>query len=432
MQTLWKKTTALHPAFKLINKCLTTDWSFLPFELQIQRAHARALNRAGLLTAKEYRALVDALNYIAFTYGDTPCPASAAEDIHTWTESMLTHLAGDAGKKIHTARSRNDQVATMMKMYVISSGNRLLDDLNELIKTCSSKAKAFSELIMPLMTHTQFAAPGSVGSWMLKYALAFERVSRHVGYCVRQWKQDCPLGSGAVAGSSITIDRQVQAQELGFESASLNAIDSTSTRDECLELLALATQVALHLQSLATDVILFAQTPLGWIDYPHAFGTGSSMMPNKANPDAMELLRGECNQISAAHTQAVMLLKGLPSGYNRDVQCIKPIVLDSMEKLHDLCVMTQAFVEQLAFDQEKLNASLQQGHITATHKMEQLVCDGLPLREAHAIIAEQAASHSAGTVQEAAAAVAGYKTVGCAGVAETVRVAEQLVQSESP
>ena len=160
----------------------------------------------------------------------------------------------------------------------------------------------------------------------MRYAASFDRVLRHLRFLLAEWSRCCPLGSGAVAGSSIPIDRRIQASELGFKGPSVNALDSTCTRDECLELLALASQAALHLQSFSTDIIIFSQTPLGWTKYPPAFATGSSMMPNKINPDAMELLRGQCNAVISAHHELTFILKGLPTGYSRDLQCAKPVL----------------------------------------------------------------------------------------------------------
>ncbi|MCH7839762.1 MAG: argininosuccinate lyase, partial [Planctomycetes bacterium] len=308
MQTLWKKKTPLHPTFAPINNSLAQDWFLLPHELQLQRAHAKTLHAAGILTDDEWAALNRGLDTIEQRYADQPCPESDAEDLHTWIEMELATLVGEVASKIHTARSRNDQVATLLKLYVIAAGRQLTEKLAQLTRVCCLRAKDWSDLVFPLQTHCQFAAPGSVGFWALRYAAAFDRVRNHLNLCAEQWKRYCPLGAGAVGGSSIPIDRAIQAAELHFGEPARNALDATTTRDECLDLLALAAQAALHLQSLATDVIAFSQTPFGWTIYPAAFGTGSSMMPNKTNPDAMELLRGEANTVLSAHSQSLLLL----------------------------------------------------------------------------------------------------------------------------
>ncbi|UCG16773.1 MAG: argininosuccinate lyase [Phycisphaerales bacterium] len=418
----------MHPTFAGINQCLQEDWFLLRHELKLQRAHAGALREAGILTDDDLANLQHGLDAIEREYGTAPCPASDAEDIHTWIESTLTERVGHAGRKIHTGRSRNDQVATLLKMYVIEAGEALSDDLESLIRTSCRRAKDWADLVFPLQTHNQFAAPGSVGFWALRHATAFDRVRRHLRFCVSHWRLRCPLGSGAVAGSSIPIDRRLQAEALGFEHPSRNALDSTTTRDECVELLALAAQVALHLQSFAADVIVFTQTPLGWTVYPRSFATGSSMMPNKSNPDAMELLRGECCAVVTAHGHALTLLKGLPGGYNRDLQCIKPLVHETVEKLTTLCRMAGAFLEQLDFDADRLAASLAQGGIGAALHMERKVLDGLALREAHHAVAAEVQQHGPSAVTADASDAARYRTSGGASPAEVRRIADEIQQ----
>jgi argininosuccinate lyase len=343
-------------------------------------------------------------------------------------ELKLTEIAGDVGKKIHTARSRNDQVATLLLMYVVDSGVNLEAALDSTVRVFCRRAKDWAELAMPLQTHQQFAAPGSVGFWALRYATAFDRVRRHLAYCLSQWRKFCPLGSGAVAGSSVPIDRRVQARELGFESPSPNALDSTSTRDQCVEFMAVAGQLGLHMQSLAADVIVFSQTPFGWTVYPAAFATGSSMMPNKSNPDAMELLRGGCCEVLAAHAHMMLLLKGLPSGYNRDLQCIKPVVHHAVANLKTLVDMAVAFVAELEFDPERLSASLGEGDIEAALRMEAQVLEGVPLREAHHAVAAESQRQRSSTGGPHSQDVTRYVTVGSAAPSETRRTADEILE----
>ncbi len=360
-------------------------------------------------------------------HGGSGVPTTQAEDIHTWLEETMTQLAGEAGRKIHTARSRNDQVATLLVMYVMDVGRTLDARLRQLIPLFCRRATDWSDLAYPLQTHTQFAAPGTIGFWALRYAVALDRIRRHTRLLVSLWRESCPLGSGAVAGSSIPIDRRVQAKKLGFDGPSKNALASTSCRDEVLEYLAIAAQTALQLQSFAADIVAFSQTSLGWTVYPKAFATGSSMMPNKSNPDAMELLRGECCKIASAHGQAILLLKGLPSGYNRDLQSLKPLLRDTAESLTRMLEMTAAFVEGLDFDKAKLAESLKLGQIDATLRMEQKVKNGLPLREAHHAIASELSDRGGTTDSDGAKLVVQYQTIGSASPAETRRVARELL-----
>ncbi|HNO79592.1 MAG TPA: argininosuccinate lyase [Phycisphaerae bacterium] len=431
MKTLWKQQGTLHPSFAKINRSLEEDWFLLPFEIRLQLAHAKTLEQAGIFSADECVAVEAALKQLAVdalaegTLGDPPSD-SPAEDIHTWVESELVQRVGDVGKKIHTARSRNDQVATLLVMYAIDAGSKVADAARQLSLQLCDKAMQWAPLVFPLQTHCQFAAPGSVGFWALKYAAAFERSANRLSDSINAWKRACPLGSGAVAGSSIPIDRKTQATLLGFDGPSDNALDSTSTRDACLELLADAAHTALHLQSFATDVIAFAQTSLAWVAYPAAFGTGSSMMPNKTNPDAMELLRGECNAIVAAHNHALLIMRGLPSGYNRDLQCIKPVVQSSAELLTELLEMTTHFTEALAFRPENLKASLQMGHIDATLRMEEKVQDGMAMRDAHHAVAGDLDAAEPG--RDIAALAKQYQTIGSASPEETVRIAKAMIQ----
>ena len=382
-----------------------------------------------MLTAAERAALDEAVQQTEQEFGQAPCPKSEAEDLHTWVEARLTELAGDAGRKIHTARSRNDQVATLLKMYVRDAGDRLANDLRALVGAFCRQARRWADLAFPLQTHQQFAAPGSAGFWALRYAVAFDRVRTRLVRAQDDWRRYCPLGSGAVAGSSVPLDRGIQADELGFAEPSLNALDSTSTRDECFELLGIATQFALHLQSLATDVVVFTQTPLAWTRYPAEFATGSSMMPNKVNPDAMELLRGECNAVLGAQAELVSILKGLPSGYNRDLQCVKPVVRRGAETLHAVAQMAAAFVDRLDFDRERLAASLGQGAVGATLRMEEKVTAGLPLRDAHHAVADEVAAANDPAAPVIDSPLERYRTAGSTNPDEVRRIATELLAS---
>jgi len=421
MSALWHQTQSLHPAFKRFNDCLQDDWFLLPYELRLQAAHARALVDAGILSSADADAIASALDEIKHAYlglpvnvdklgapappglGDdatpsdpvtpnlTDCPDSDAEDIHTWLEGELTARVGDVGKRIHTARSRNDQVATLLAMYLIDNAGHLSNHLTRLVRTCAERGKNWAEIIMPMQTHAQFAAPGSAGFWILRFGDAFNRWQRRAVWLQEDWQRDCPLGAGALAGSSIPIDRQQQAEGLGFDAPSLNALNATSSRDNCLEWLALLGHIGIAMQSFAADVLAFCQTPFDWVDYPKAFGTGSSMMPNKHNPDAMELLRGEACALTAAHHQATTLMKGLTSGYQRDLQTIKPLVRNATETVFNLIALTTDFIAALEFNPVRLAACFDEGNLMATLAMEDLVKQGTPLRSAHHQIAQRIA-----------------------------------------
>ena len=427
MQALWNQQHQLHPAFDRLNRCLAEDWFLLKSELQLQGAHATTLCEAGILSPLEKATILEALRLMWQQWLGQPCPDSDAEDIHTWIETELTILVGEAGKRIHTARSRNDQVATLIKLYLMDAAVASGDKLGQQVALMARRAQEWSDAEFPLQTHAQFAAPGNVGFWMLRYAVAVDRVRRKLAGLKAEWRSECPLGSAAVAGSSIAIDRQTQASELGFDAPSLNALYSTTTRDECLDFLALVSQLALHYQSLATDLIGFTQTSMRWTVYPHAFATGSSMMPNKSNPDALELLRGECNGLLSAYQQVVLTLKGLPSGYNRDLQCIKPVLHQAVLTLENVTELVTAFLQHIDFDRDRLSAALAQGDIGATLDMEAMVVSGVALRDAHH-------SRAVGSVDPSLAPMRHcdeYKTIGSASPEETRRVAAQILEQLS-
>jgi len=415
---------------------------------------------AGILSEAETEAIHGALDAIAAQYEGAAPPASDAEDLHTWIEGELTARTGDAGRKIHTARSRNDQVATLLLLHARTEAVRIAEEAREVVRVLATRALEWAEVEMPLQTHTQFAAPGSAGTWALRHAHAFAAIADRLDEADARWARSCPLGSGAVAGSSIPVDRTVQAEALGFLAPSPNALLSTGGRDECVELLGILAHLGLHLGGLATDGIQFVQTPFGWIRYPADLATGSSMMPNKSNPDALELLRGESTALAAAHHHALTLLKGLPSGYNRDLQCLKPVVRDATALAGELLAVAGAFAEAVAFDEEALARAMRMGEIEATLRMEAAILAGTPMRDAHHAeagrlhatpAAEGAAAGGstagggsradAGSVPDGEGALASggkaaatrpgagaYRTLGAASPAEVRRTATELLE----
>ncbi len=389
----------------------------------MQRAHVAALREAAILNDAERLAVLAALDDVERSFIAQDCPESSAEDLHTWIEGAVIERAGDAGRKLHTGRSRNDQIATLLKLYVIQSSSQIEAALREWVLTTTEKAIRWADVTAPMQTHAQFAAPGTMGFWILRYAVSAERIMRLFSTARDQWEEHCPLGSAAVAGTSIPIDRDIQAASLGFRRPSLNALDSTSTRDECLQLLAILTQLSLHYQSFAADLLGFSQTPFGWVAYPAAFASGSSMMPNKVNPDAMELLRGRCCSVQAAYVQLLLILKGLPSGYNRDLQCCKPIVHAAVQETLTLTGLLTAFLADLEWNEQALLAALSQGRMAATLEMERKVLQGMPMRIAHH---EVAASVDQCGNEAQPNDVRKYRSAGSAHPDETRRIANEI------
>lgn len=420
MSTLWKTREPLHPLFAEIQDCLDDDWFLLDHEIALQRAHGAVLHAAGLLDDAQFAGLGEALDDIAATFDAGAVPASDAEDIHTWIENEITERCPGAGRRIHTARSRNDQVATLLLLHLRSAGARLASAVDALRAVLVRRAEDWADLQMPLQTHQQFAAPGSVGAWPLRYAASLSRTSRHLAFLCTEWSRWCPLGAGAVAGSSLPIDRAMQAELLGFDEAWPSSVDATSSRDACLEMLSVCTQLALQLQALAADGQAFAQTPFAFTHYPGALATGSSMMPNKSNPDALELLRGEANAAAGAEMQAVLVLKGLPSGYQRDLQCVKPLVRDIPARMIRLIDLARTYVDATEFDPERLAAALSAGDVGATLRMERRIEAGEAMRSAHHVEADGEAEDGA----EADATA--YRTSGSASPAAVRACAKRL------
>ena len=404
-----------------MHRCLDEDWFLLDYELKLQRVHAFVLEAAGILSARECGAVEDALEALSLEWSGQPPPDSTAEDLHTWVEGELTHRAGSAGEKIHTARSRNDQVATLIKMWLIDVGDSLAVSWRSLAQTTSRVALAWVPHAMPLMTHAQFAAPGSAGAVPLAHALGYERCAASFSRAANRWRATCPLGAGAVAGSSIPIDRDMQAEGLGFLRPAESSIDATGTRDEALECLATIAHGSLKLMGTAADLLTFAQTKYRWITFDPGLTTGSSMMPNKSNPDACELLRGTAARTSSAHGEAMMLSKGLISGYQRDLQCLKPILHDTVERFRAATALAQAIWDGVHLSKDRVSSSLAWGDVGATLRMEARVLDGMPLRMAHRLEAE-------GGETEAEHGMDAYVTYGSAHPDEVGRQAKALIE----
>ena len=419
MKALWKQESSLHPAFERVHRCLADDWFLLPYELRLQGVHALALEAVGVLDTAERKGIELALAGLDELWRDKPAPDHEAEDLHTWVESELTERAGDAGTKIHTARSRNDQVATLTKMWLIDRAEIWQKAMTDLSDRAAQLAMTWAPHTMPLMTHLQFAAPGSAGAWPLAQALAFERYQKRLDSLLDGWKEYCPLGAGAIAGSSIPLDRTIQAQGLGFRLPHPSSIDATGSRDDVLEALAWVSQVSLRFCGLATDLLTYGQTPYGWIRFDAGLSTGSSMMPNKANPDAAELLRGEAARLTAAQTEALFLLKGLPSGYNRDLQCLKPLLHDTVTRFETSLALCGAILEGITAVPERMSAALHEGDVEATLRMESRVLDGASLRDAHH-------AEAGGTGTPGSFGAHDYATEGSASPEEVCRQAAAL------
>ena len=346
-------------------------------------AHARMLCRQGLLKTEEFEAIERELQVIeeVIDRGEMPFKIEL-EDIHMHIEQALIDRLGDVGRKLHTARSRNDQVSTDLRLWVreqLDSVNALLLELQRaFLKRC----KIDQGVIIPAYTHMQRAQPVLASHYWLAYMEKFERDRGRLEDC-RKRVNICPLGGAAVAGTSLPIDRHYSAELLEFEGVAANSVDISSDRDFVVESVFVLTMISEHLSGWAEEWILWSTTEFGFIKLPHAFCTGSSIMPQKVNPDTLELTRGKTARVVGNLQTLLVLIKGLPLAYNRDLQEDKPPLFDSFDTVMACLELAIPIVEQTELQPDVISAKLDQGYLDATALMEGLIAQGMPQRTAH-------------------------------------------------
>jgi len=349
-------------------------------------AHARMLKKAGLLNARECVEICRGLKKIeASITAGTFKFSGQLEDIHMHVEAALIKEIGPAGGKLHTARSRNDQVSLDMRMWLMQEIVEIKIQLAKLQHALLSQAEDNHTLIMPGLTHLQHAQPVLAAHHLLAYV---EMLERDCGRLEDAHKRTdvCPLGSGALAGTTLPIQRQEIAEELGFSKLSQNSMDAVSDRDFCAEFLFVAALAAVHLSRLAEDLILWASAPLGYVLFSDAHCTGSSMMPQKKNPDTLELARGKTGRMIGNLNALLVTLKGLPMTYNRDLQEDKAPVFDSARNLKASLAVVAETVQGMRFHPEAVLAKLEEGFLDATALADYLVLKKVPFRKAHEIV----------------------------------------------
>ena len=357
--------------------------------------YALALADAKVITEGEARAIVDGLRNVLeeFESGEFEVQKSD-EDIHTAVERRLTELIGDVGGKVHTGRSRNDQVATDFRLWCMRAADGLVETLRELQRALIDCAEAHLETVMPGYTHLQPAQPISAAQWLLSFFWMLERDVDRL-YSARQRMAICPLGAGALAGNPFGLDREQIAADLGFIAPSENSLDAVSDRDFVADLLYGIALCAIHLSRLAEDVLLYSNPAFGFITLSDRYSTGSSLMPQKRNADPMELMRGKTGRLIGNLTGFLTALKGLPSGYNKDLQEDKEALFDSFDTMHSILPVLTAIVRSLKINPAAMRAALDE-ELLATDLADYLVRKGMPFREAHHIVGEvvQLASES--------------------------------------
>jgi argininosuccinate lyase len=369
-----------------INASIPVDKRLWQQDIAGSKAHAAMLGAQGIISADDVTAILEGLDTIEREYAEQGVPEHIdLEDIHMQVESRLRELIGDAAGRLHTARSRNDQVATDFRLWVRGACSEVDKALAGLQAALVERAGEHAESIMPGFTHLQVAQPVTLGHHLMAYYEMAKRDRSRFADCARRLNQS-PLGSAALAGTSFPIDRHATARALDFDAQTANSMDGVSDRDFAVEYLACAAQAAIHLSRLAEEMILWASQPFGFVKLPDAWSTGSSIMPQKRNPDAAELVRGHAGRIIGAFTSLMVTMKGLPLTYSKDMQNDKAPLFEAHDLL-DLCLAAMTgMVSSVAFDTKRMRAVAATGFSTATDLADWLVREhGIPFREAHHI-----------------------------------------------
>ncbi|QYJ82657.1 argininosuccinate lyase [Shewanella aegiceratis] len=375
--------------FKLFNDSLPVDYRLVEEDIVGSIAWADAITGVGILTQQECQSLKQALQELLAEVKDKPetILASGAEDIHSFVEQALIAKVGDLGKKLHTGRSRNDQVATDLKLWCKKEGQALLELLAQLKAALLSLAERELDAVMPGYTHLQRAQPVAFGHWCLAYVEMFERDISRLQDCLQRL-DSCPLGTGALAGTAYPMDRYALAKSLGFASPTLNSLDSVSDRDHVIELCSDAAISMMHLSRMAEDLIFFNSGEAGFIELDDQVTSGSSLMPQKKNPDALELIRGKTGRVYGSLMGILTTMKALPLAYNKDMQEDKEGLFDVMDSWSICLEMAALVLSGLKVNRENTLSAAQQGYANATELADYLVAKGMPFREAHHVVGE--------------------------------------------
>lgn len=375
--------------FKQFNDSLRFDFRLAQQDIFGSVAWSKALVTVGVLSQDEQAQLEQALNELSeeVTANPQSILQSDAEDIHSWVESKLIAKVGDLGKKLHTGRSRNDQVATDLKLWCKEEVIHLRQAIVELQKALVITAEQNQNAVMPGYTHLQRAQPVTFAHWCLAYNEMLARDESRLADALKRLDVS-PLGCGALAGTAYDIDREQLAGWLGFAGATNNSLDSVSDRDHVLELLSSAAIGMVHLSRFAEDLIFFNSGEAGFIELSDKVTSGSSLMPQKKNPDALELIRGKCGRVQGALTAMMMTLKGLPLAYNKDMQEDKEGLFDAIDTWSDCLHMATLVLDGIQIRRSRCEEAAKQGYANATELADYLVAKGVPFREAHHIVGE--------------------------------------------
>jgi argininosuccinate lyase len=374
----------LDPQFERWQRSFNFDRRLLRFELAASGAHARALKNAGVLSAAELISILQGLQQIGEMAAASrdPVEDGEAEDVHHFVEKQLVSRIGEVGYKLHSGRSRNEQIATDLRLYVRATIDELRSQLADLCGAFTDRAEQAATAAVPAYTHLQRAEPVLVAHWLLAYVEMFLRDADRLADC-RKRVNVSPLGSGAVAGATLPLDRAFMAEELDFAGPMANSIDATSDRDFVLEFVNALSLLALHLSRWAEEMIIFSTQEFGFVHLPEAYSTGSSAMPQKKNPDLLELVRGKAGRVIGSATTLMITVKGLPLAYNKDLQETQEPLFDATDAALGLLPLVAAWMRAVGFDYERMNAAAQSGFMNAWAAATYLVSRGVPSRLAH-------------------------------------------------
>jgi len=376
----------LDPAFDSWQCSFSFDQQLIAEEIVASQAYAKALQRAGVLSQSELAKIKKALDQIAKDVAKRKgkhIDDNEAEDVHHFVEMQLIEKIGSTGKKLHTGRSRNEQIATDLRLHIKTGTENISNGIHALAEAILDHAtKMGTAHVMPAYTHLQRAEPVLVSHWLLAYFEMLLRDAKRLSH-VREMLNECPLGSGAIAGSTVALDRVRLAKDAGFSQPTRNSMDATSDRDFAIEYLQVLSILALHLSRWAEELILFSTREYGFVTMPDEYSTGSSAMPQKKNPDALELIRGMSGRILGALTSLMVTLKGLPLAYNKDLQEMQRPILTVTSDVSVMLPIATGVMRGVTFDTDRMHKSATQGHMNAMAAATYLSNKGLPFREAH-------------------------------------------------
>lgn len=348
-------------------------------------AHAEMLHAIGVLTADDLAAIQRGLGQIrAEVRAGTFAWDAAKEDVHMNVESALTAREGDVGARLHTGRSRNDQVATDMRLWARDACTRVSRSLDRLALTLVARAEEEVDTLLPAYTHIQRAQPNRLAHHLLAWVEMLDRDHGRLHDCARRMNE-CPLGSGAVCATTFPLDRELTAGLLGFDRPTRNSVDATADRDFLLELLSALAIASVHMSRVAEELVWWSTQEFGFIEMADAHATGSSMMPQKKNPDVAEVVRGKSGRVIGDLVSLLVVLKGLPLGYNRDLQEDKAPVFDAVDTVRDSAEVLADAIGALRFHRARMRAALSAGYVTATEAADYLAARGVPFRHAHEV-----------------------------------------------